>query len=144
MTDTIFRTQTNDVSEVEKPMIAQESTQGGVIDIEVPYLDYSKTKNHSYLVDHYSLGDSWNDPEGGFSEEVGLIDSYIESKIRNGEMANTLDNVKQLIKSMEKTNNLTQEPRTVVKLEILANYAEFLMKNDKLKSNLRRYASGNA
>jgi len=107
--------------------------------VEVPYMDYESTHNHSYLVDHFQLGDTWNDPVGGFPKEIGLIEEYMKDKITKGEVANSITAIKNVIKDMEKFNNLTKEERAVVKLEVLAHYVEFIRKNDQTKSNLRRY-----
>jgi hypothetical protein len=111
-----------------------------VIDtVEVPYMDYHQTHGKPYLVDHFKLGDRWEDPEGGFPKEIQTISSYIDKKIESGEVANSVTAIKDLLKGMEKFNNLTKEERSVVKIEVLAHYVEFLQKNDQTRSNLRKY-----
>jgi hypothetical protein len=107
--------------------------------IEVPYTDYEQQTNHPYLVDHFKLGDKWDDPQGGFPNEVRLIESYIQDKIKSGEVANSIKAIQGVIKDMEKFNNLKGEERAVVKLEVLSHYVEFLMKNERTRANLRRY-----
>jgi hypothetical protein len=119
----------------QAPIRTSEETNS----IEVPYTDYMDTTGHPYIVDHFSLGDSWDDPTGGFSKEVSTIEAYVQSKIKSGEVANSITAIKGVIKDMEKFNNLNKEERAVVKIEVLANYAEFMLKNEKTRSNVRRY-----
>jgi len=141
MADTVFRNQSTATTaqppKVESKNDAQATPNSGV---EVPFNDYEMEHGHPYLVDHFQLGDTWNDAVGGFPKEITTINSYIEGKIKNGDIANSVTAIRSLIRGMEKMNNLTQEERTVVKIETLSNYVEFLMKNDALKGNLRRYA----
>jgi hypothetical protein len=106
------------------------------IKIEVPYLD-----NKTFLDDYFGLGVTWHDQDAAFYPEVQKIDTYIKEKIDDGEIANDQTAVKTFIKSLEKVNNLKGETRAVVKLEVLANYIDFLTKNDSLKSKLKRYAN---
>lgn len=107
--------------------------------IEVPYNDYSREHGKPYIADHFSLGDSWNDPQGGFPREVQQIEGYIFNKIESGEVANSVTAVKDLLKGMEKFNNLNHEERAVVKIEVLAHYVEFLQANERTKANLKKY-----
>ncbi len=125
--------------QVEAPTEIKSPDRGSEAVIEPPYTDYSVEHNHSYLVDHFQLGDTWDDPEGGFPHEINYIENYVNGKIKSGEIANSISAVKGLIKHMEKFNNLNHEERAVVKLEVLSHYVEFMMKNEQTKSNLRRY-----
>lgn len=143
MSDVIFRTKNTTTTSEELPK-AEPSTTGSEVDIEVPYLDYMTQNAKPFMVSEYNLGDLWDDPEGGFPEEVAAIEDYIKGKINDGEIANSVPAVKQLLRTMEKTNNLTHESRAVVKLEILSNYVDFMTKNDNLRSKLRRYSVAHA
>ncbi len=121
------------VSKIESP--AQSMSD----DIEVPYNDYQSKHGKPYIAEHFNLGDKWDDPVGGFPKEIGVISQYIEDKIAQGEIANSVEAVKDLLKGMEKFNNLKGESRPVVKIEVLSHYVEFLQKNDQTRRNLRRY-----
>lgn len=135
-TDTVFRSRTEEAV-VEKPIPeGKEPDRGSEVDVEVPYLD---AKN--FIEDYFGLGVEWRDHDATFSPDIEKIDGYIRTKISDGEIENSQTAVRNLIKKMEKINNLSQETRSVVKLEVLANYCEFMMKNDNLKSHLRRYAN---
>jgi hypothetical protein len=107
--------------------------------VEVPYTDYKNQYNHPYTVDYFKLGDRWQDPVGGFEKEVFLIENYIDNKIQGGEIANSVQAIKDMIKKMEKFNNIDKEERVIIKIETLAHYVEFLMKNEQTRRNLRRY-----
>lgn len=140
MSDVVFRSKVEQTKQREDLPKPAPLTTGDEVQIEVPYLDYMNQNGEPFIVAEYNLGDTWDDPEGGFPNEVEAIEEFIERKIQSGEIANSVDAVKDLIKGMEKTNNLTKESRAVVKLEVLSNYVEFLTKNDNLRSKLRRYA----
>lgn len=103
--------------------------------IEKPYLD-----EPNFINDYFELGTQWKDASASFYPEIERIESYIKSKIDNREIENSQTAVKNLLKGIEKINNLKNETRQVVKLEVMANYIEFLSKNDRLKSNLKRYS----
>jgi hypothetical protein len=118
-----------------KPVKASEQAKP-VVEVEPPYLDYTKVHNHPYLVDHLQLGDRW---EEGFSSEVGLVESYIKGRIENGDIPNSLTAVKEEIKKLEKINNISKEERPVMKAGILSAYVKFLMEADKVKYNIRKY-----
>ena len=137
MGNTTFRTRQIVDEPVEKTIIVPVETQTEVEDhIEVPYLD---AKN--FLEDYFQLGTQWKDADQVFAEDLGKLNAYFVDLIDQGYIANTQRAVTNELKKMEKLNNLTKEERSVVRLEILGNYAEFLMKNNNLKSKLRRYAN---
>ena len=107
-----------------------------VVNVEPPYLDYTKVHSHPFLVDHLQLGDRW---EERFSSEVGLVENYLQRQIENGELSNSLTAVKNEIKRLEKINNISKEERPVMKAGILSAYVKFLMEADKVKYNIRKY-----
>lgn len=133
--DSILRTKQEPVKE-QPPKEVKIGPQSEVEDhVEVPYLDAD-----NFLEDYFKLGTQWKDADAIFNEDLHKIDVYLADLIDQGEIANSQSAVKEVLKKMEKMNNLTKEERSVVKLEVLGNYAEFLMKNDNLKSKLRRYS----
>ena len=115
------------------PRIASQSK------IEVPFTDYSKENNHPFAVDYYQLGDTWEDPDGGFYKEVSIIDGYMKNLIDKGEINNSVDAVKAKIKSIEKLNNITKEQRTSYKVSATAAYIKFLQETDSIKNNISKY-----
>lgn len=142
MTDEVFRTKIEPVED-KQPVSEIKSSPTGPIssDIEVPFNDYHKVHGKPYLVDHFKLGDTWDNPDGGFPHEIETLNTYIKDQIDDGEVANSVTAINNLIKKMEKFNNLNNEERSVVKIEVLAHYAEFLMKNKRTKNKLKNYAS---
>lgn len=119
----------------------KDTSTGEIVNPDVPYLDYESEHSSPFLVDYFVLGDTWNDPQGGFPKEIASIEGYIQEKIESGEIANSITAVKNMIRSMEKINNLSKEERSVVKIEILNNYVDFMRKNEGIKRNLRRYSN---
>lgn len=140
MGDTVFRPAQPPVEDSQPHNQESTPAQTSSVSVEVPYLDYEKTAGHPHTVDYFELGDMWADPDGGFSKEVSLIEEYLSSKISNGELLNDQKAVKDFLKKMEKTNNLHTESNKIVRIETLAEYVKFLMKTDKIKFNMKRYA----
>lgn len=139
MTDTIFRTKAE--SQPESLPEGKITSEAMSTTEEVPYLDYEREHGHPYSVDYFKLGDSWQDPEGGFAEEVSIIEDYIQKKVESGEFPNDRKSIEEKLKGMEKFNNIKGEPRPLVRIETLAAYIRFLGETDKIKFNLRRYGN---
>lgn len=135
MTDTVFRAKIEQKEEV-LPSGKDSPNQPIVNDVPVPYLD-----SNDFLDKYFGLGTEWKDQDASFYKEIEEIDSYIRTRIDRGEIENSQKAVDELLKGIEKLNNLSKEGRSVIRLEVLANYIEFLNKNDNLKSNLKRYAN---
>jgi len=133
LTDNPVEADKQPVSEIKNP--ARISNE----EIPVPYLDYHNENGKPYLVEHFNLGDTWDDPAGGFPKEIQTIEKYINKKIDSGLVPNSVTGVKEFLKGIEKFNNLTKEERAVVKLEVIAHYVEFMEKNEETRANLRRY-----
>jgi hypothetical protein len=118
--------------EVQKPVVVDKYVK---IDsgVEVPYTEYEQEHSHSYLVDHYKLGDHYD----VFEDEIQTIDSFIKSKIANGDIANTKKAVEKEITIMEKINNIKDDERTTVRIGVLKSYINFLTDT----RNIKRYAN---
>ena len=102
--------------------------------VELPFTDYSTQNGHSYLVDYYKLGDNYE----VFSDELNTIDSFIEGKIKSGDIANSKKAVDREIKIIEKLNNIKDEEREVVRIGVLAEYIKFLNST----KNIKKYGAG--
>jgi len=140
MADTTFRQKVTVEETPEVSPKGKETTRGEEGERqEVPYLEYEREHYHPFSVDYFKIGETWDDPKGGFPEEIAIIEEYFQNKIETGEIANDLETVKKELKRMEKLTNVKDEPRAVVKIETLAAYIKFLMDTDKIKINLRRY-----
>jgi len=142
MSDTVFRAKVerrDGQEELPKGKIPAETPREDRV--EVPYLDYEQAKGKPFAVEYFGLSNTWDDPDGGFSQEVALVEEYFENKIKSGGMANSQSAVKKELKEIEKLANLEKDERTVVRLGTISAYLKFLMECDKIKYNLRRYAS---
>jgi len=102
--------------------------------IDVPYTDHKEQNGHSYLVDYFDLGDTYE----VFNDEISTIDSFMESRIKSGEIANTKKAVEKEIKLIEKLNNIKDEEREVVRIGVLAEYIKFLNSTKDIK----KYGAG--
>jgi len=130
MTDTTFREQPSEAEarpkqETTKPVDAKTD---GKTAIEPPFLDYEKVNGHPYLVDHFKLGDSWQDKMGGFGEEIGTIDGYLANQIKYGKIDNSVEAVKGALKKIEKMCGADKSERVTMRIEKIAAYTEFLNK----------------
>jgi len=141
MADTVFRKKSEITSQPEVSPEGKEPTRGSEAQEEVPYLDYEREHNHPHSVDYFNLGDTWEDPEGGFPKEISVIEEYLQDRINKGELANSVNSVKEELKRLEKINNISKEERAVVKIGTLTAYVKFLMETDKIKFNIRRYGN---
>jgi len=138
MTDIVFKTKVEsktqpEVKDTAKPQAITVSK------IPVPFMDYKTENTHPFSVDYFKLGTTWEDPDGGFVNEVNTIESFLQQKIQSGEIANSVDAVKEALKQIEKTTNMKKEERSVVKIGIIANYMRFLMDNKKIMNGLKHY-----
>lgn len=135
MSDTVFRQQVAPEAEQPLPEGKDAPSQPIVNDVPVPYLDAS-----NFLEEYFNIGTEWKDHDASFYKELEGIDSYLKTKIESKELPNDQVAIRNELKKMERLNNLNKEQRSVIRLEVLANYVEFMKKNDNLKSNLKRYA----
>lgn len=139
-TNTVFRERVNQVEDTSNILLEpKDKTVGQSDNVEVPYTDYQKVNGKPYTVDHFQLGNTWDDPDGGFEPEVMIIENYLKEKIRNGELANTKSAVKNELKQLERMNNLKNEERVVIKLGTLASFIKFLNETKQLNYNYRKY-----
>ena len=124
----ITQTPSTPVSAPKDPKVLGNSS------VEVPYTEYQKETNQSYVAKRYDLGDTWNDP-AGFKGEVGEIESFFKSQIERGKLDNTTKAVETKIKEYEEVAGIDKTERTVMKVAKLAAYIKFL----KETQNLEKY-----
>lgn len=111
-----------------------EKVEIGKTDEEVPFTEYKNVKNHPYLVDHFKLGDSWKDKDGGFEKEVSFIEDYFKGEIEKGNIKNDISSVKQKMDKLYKLCNIEKSERTTMQIEKLSAYIEFLKKTEDITS----------
>lgn len=141
MSDVVFRSQVqsgdSNPPPVDKadvgPRTAPETK------IEVPYTDYVNEYHRPFIVDYYQLGNSWEDPDGGFYREVNNIENYLRNQIEKGELANTLIAVKEKMKKLEKINGLDKTAGTNLKISVVSAFVKFLQETRDVKNALRKY-----
>jgi hypothetical protein len=110
------------------------------INEEVPFTDYIQQHKHPFLVDHFKLGDAWQDKFGGFKDEIDTIEGYFRGKIELGEMQNDTKAVQEKFKEIYKLCKIDKTERTTMQLEKLAAYIRFLKDTDNIKVNHSKYA----
>lgn len=131
MSDTVFRSRT--VSTPSAPVVAPSDPKVlGNSSVEVPYTEYQRETNESYVAKRYDLGDTWNDP-AGFKEEVGQIEKFFKGEIERGKLDNTTKAVEAKIKEYEQVAGIDKTERTVMKIAKLAAYVKFLRETQNLE-----------
>lgn len=124
------------------PKEPQKSGDGSGIqstDVDVPYTAYESENNHPYLVDHFKLGDTWNDKLGGFQDEVSAIEGYFKQEIQRGNIQDDVSAVKGQMNKLYKLCGIDKNERVTMQIEKLAAYIDFLKKTDHIKLNHQRY-----
>ena len=136
---TAFRQKQEPTKEISPKGETPDTTP--IVRPEVPYTDYEKENGQPYIVDHFQLGDTWQETMGGFSKEVTLREEFFADQIKKGDLPNNKEAVKEAIKKMEKITGVDKNSRPVIKVETLASYVKFLMEVDKTSFNIGRYAN---
>ncbi len=116
-----------------KPSVTADTPR--TVDIEPPYTSYEGEKHHSYLVDHYELGES----KDLFENEIKTIDGYFKDQAEHGKIDNKLSTIKSLIAKYEKMANIGKEERTVMKIAKLSAFVKFLRESEHINSEVSRY-----
>jgi len=125
--------QTQQEVEVLKPSVTSDTPR--TVDVEPPYTSYEGENHHSYLVDHYELGES----KDLFNDEIKTIDGYFKSLAEHGKIDNKLSTIKSLIAKYEKMANIGKEERTVMKIAKLSAFVKFLRESEHINSEVGRY-----
>jgi len=132
-----FRTPTEPTVDIKTE--AKDKTTVSTDKTIVPYKDYESENGRPFVAEYYKLGDTWNDPNGGFSKEISLIQEFFNDRIEKGELPNNVEAIKEALKKMEKITNIDKNERPIVKIEVVSEYVKFLRNCDKIKFNLARY-----
>lgn len=103
------------------------------------FLGY-EVENSPYLSKYYDVENVWSDPSAGFKEDFEFINGYFKEKINKGEMADTIEAVKDKMKWIEKLANIDKNERTVMKIEKTKAFIRFLKETDQIKVNGTKYA----
>lgn len=135
MAETVFRSKVESVAEAV-PEATPSPTTPIDSQVELPYLDRT---GKPFSADYFNLGDRWDDPEGGYGQEIAMIEDYFQDQIRSGEIANSQKAVEAKLKEIEKLHNLKTEERTVIKIGTIASYIKFLMETAGIKRTYKKY-----
>ena len=135
MTDVVFRIKNEVKEEPKQENIVGKEVVTDTVHEEIPYSDYKMENGKPYIADHYELGDNWEI----FNEEISTIEDYVKRQMEKGEMSNSINAVKDLIKKMEKLHNLKNEERSVVKIGTISSYIKFLNEAEGYRFNWRKF-----
>lgn len=140
MTDIVFKRKVEPAPVKVETKPAPAQPEGSFTSrVEPPYLDYEQEKGRPFVVDHYQLGDFWQEKMGGYVPEVSLIEEYIQTKIKDGMFPNNVKGIKQELKKIEKITGTNNEYNLPVKIGVIAKYVKFLMDTDEIKYNSKKY-----
>lgn len=146
MSDTVFRSAgvPGSSPQPETPQ-APKDTMTPVFEskVEPPFTDYEKTTGKPFVLEHYGLGSLVNRGDiydsSVFSSEVENINRYINHQIEKGEVSNTTEGVKNELKRIEKIINVKADARASMRIQLVAEYASFLLKSDGIKRKSFKY-----
>lgn len=143
MSDTVFRAKAQPQAAPETPKAPEDKgVPRGVTEVEPPYTDYKKERGKPFIVDHYELGDMWNRFDkyaDMYVPEVDTIEQYMEHMIDKGEVNNTLDSVREEIKRIEKLVNVKKDSRASMRMELVSEYMNFLLKSEGIRRRSGRF-----
>lgn len=137
----------NDIYRTSETTPREETPSKGVGDgagiqdvaVDVPYTAYAQEHHHPYIVDHFKLGDTWNDKLGGFHEEVATVEQYFKTEVDKGTIQDNVEAVKDSMNKIYKLCGIDKNERVTMQIEKLAAYIQFLKKTDDIKLNHQRY-----
>lgn len=118
----------------EEKVEPQAQTQ--TTDIEPPLTGYEAVNKKPFTVEHYELPEVWEP----FSDDVSIIETYLQEKAEKGEIENSTQAAKELLKKVEKMVNSDKTERTVVKLAKVAAYIKFLKETENITRMSYKYA----
>lgn len=146
MSDTVFRSAgVPGTSPQPETAQAPKDTAIPVLEskVDTPFTEYEKTTGKPFVLEHYGLGHLANRGDiydsSVFSGEVESINSYINHQIEKGEVSNTVDGVKNELKRIEKMINVKPDARSSMRIQLVAEYASFLLKSEGIKQNSFKY-----
>ena len=125
-----------------KEMTKERVVIPGETDVEPPFLDYEKEKGKPFLVDYYELGQLWNRRDmysNAFTDEVEGINEYLNYAIGKGDISNTVEGVTNELKRIEKMINVRPDQRKSVRIGLVKEYVDFLMKSEYIKKESAKY-----
>lgn len=142
MNDPVFRGKQEPSTDIheDKPMAKSSGDPVGDLKVEPPYTDYETAHHFPFIVDYYELGQYWN-MDDAYTKEVDTIENYLRGRIGRGEVSNSLEAIKEVIKGIEKTAGVLKTDPTVVRVGKVAAYTKFLSEVDGLNTNARKYGS---
>ena len=74
-----------------------------------------------------------------FAPEVDSINTYLKHAMDKGEVNNTVESVKNELKRIEKMINVRKDQRKAVKIGLVAEYVNFILKSENIKKESAKY-----
>lgn len=114
----------------------------GETKVEPPFLDYEKMEGKPFLVDYYELGDLWDRRDmysNAFTDEVEGINKYLAIAIGKGDISNTIEGVTNELKRIEKMINVRPDQRKSMRIGLVKEYVDFLMRSEYVKKESAKY-----
>lgn len=139
MTISVTRTNTSEPTPTPEIQKKGDGVSTQETDVEPPFTEYEKVYKKPFLVDHFKLGDSWQDSFAGFDSDIRNIEDYFKGKITTGELKNDSTSVKEKLKTIYKLCGIDPTERTTMQIEKLSAYIDFLKKTDNIKLNHNKY-----
>jgi hypothetical protein len=144
MTGVVFRGESVNEPNVsqEQEKASNEPTTQRDSEVEPAFTIYESAKNKNPIGEYYGIevNGKTSDGEGtDYYSDFKAIEKYFREKIERGEIENTQEAVKLLLKKYEKTLEIEKSERLVVKIQKMLAYIKFKEEVDKILADNLKY-----
>lgn len=140
--DVLTSIKTNEAPAPQMEMTKERVVIPGDTKVEPPFLDYEKMEGKPFLVDYYELGNLWDRRDmysNAFTDEVDGINKYLTYAISKGDISNSVEGVTNELKRIEKMINVRPDQRKSMRIGLVKEYVDFLMKSEYVKKESAKY-----
>lgn len=92
---------------------------------------YKEVVGKPFVAVHYDVANIWDDPDGGFAEEINTIENYIKKMVTEKRLENSTDKAKVFLKEAEKAAGVDPKESTLVKIIKVAAFVKMKKEIDE-------------
>jgi len=144
MSDILVSNKSSETPAPQLEMTKERVVIPGETEVEPPFLDYEKMKGKPFLVDYYELGQLWDRRDmysNAFIDEVEGINKYLDYAISQGDISNSIEGVTNELKRIEKMINVRPDQRKSMRIGLVKEYVDFLMRSEYVKKESAKYGN---
>lgn len=107
---------------------------------EPPIAIYQEVKGVPYTAVYFEIENIWDSPDVSYREDVEAIEDYYRQKVASGEIQDSKDAFKDLIRQAERATDSKNAPLSV-KIAKIAEFVKFMSRLEKIERDRRRWQS---